>query len=132
MTPELMNQMMANGKAAFEPMAKLNAISKEAMETLSKQQVELAREYMDMGMKSVETLTSAETPKAMMTAQFDLAKDFSDKVMAQANAYTKLAVSTQEKVTAWAEETMKTNAVKVEEAVKAGAKQVENAVKAAA
>ena len=132
MTPELMNQMMANGKAAFEPMTKLNAISKEAMETLSKQQVELAREYMDMGMKSVETLSSAENPKAMMTAQFDLAKDFSDKVMAQANAYTKLAVATQEKVAAWAEETMKTGAVKVEEAVKAGAKQVESVVKAAA
>ena len=132
MTPELMNQMIENGKAAFQPVVKLNAISKEAVETLSKQQVELAREYMDMGVKSVETLASAKDPKALVETQVELAKAFGDKVVAQADAYAKLAAETQEKVASWAEETMKANAEKVEEAVKTGTKQVEKAVKAAA
>lgn len=132
MTPELMNQMIENGKAAFEPVVKLNAISKEAVETLSKQQVDLARDYMDMGMKSVETLTSAKDPSTLMEAQVELAKSFGDKVMAQAEAYAKLAAATQEKVASWAEETMKTNAAQVEEAVKTGAGSFQQAVKAAA
>ena len=124
MTPELMSKMIENGKAAFEPVVKLNAISKEAVETLSKQQVELAREYMDMGVKSVETLTAAKDPQTLVEAQVEMAKAFGDKVVAQAEAYAKLAAATQQKVASWAEETMQSNAANVQAAVKTAAKTV--------
>jgi hypothetical protein len=63
MTNQPFEEWMKLSKNAVEPMMKLNAITVEAMEQVARQQLDVARDYLDLGTKQAHTAT-AETSKA--------------------------------------------------------------------
>lgn len=116
MKNELFEQWVALSKEATEPMMKLNELSAKAMEQAARQQLEMARDYLDLGARQVQLMTAAQDPQRWVTEQGALANDFSKKLMGRAEAYMQLATTTQKELAEWAEE----NAKRVREKAKVG------------
>ncbi|MGB1108716.1 MAG: phasin family protein [Gammaproteobacteria bacterium] len=116
---EVVTKMIENSKAAMAPMNELAELTKRAYARNAEQQMAVVREYMEFGTKSVETLVNTKDPRELVAEQINIAKAMSEKAMANAEAFSKLAADTQAEFTGWAEKTAKTTEAAVEEAVKA-------------
>jgi phasin family protein len=104
MQNELFEQWINISKEAAEPMMKLNQLSMKAMEQVARQQLEIAQDYIDLGVRQAELLQTAEGPQQWIAAQGDLTGEFSKKLMGRADSFMKLAGETQKEMTEWAEQ----------------------------
>ena len=82
MNSELFEQWTEFAKNANEPPLRLGEITGQAMEQLLRQQLELVRDYVDLGARQVELLGSAQDPQKWLTEQSALASDFGKKLIA--------------------------------------------------
>lgn len=119
---DLMNQMLDGGKFAVESYKDLGAITQRAFERVNAQQMAVAREFLDMGTRYVSLLANARDPRAMLNDQAELAKDMGEKLLANAETYTKLAQEAQDEIVKWAEKSTKVVVAKAEEDVKKAVK----------
>lgn len=120
---ELMNAWIENSKSALEPMRALGQVNQHMLEAVSKQQVELTKQYMDFGARNLKLMTSVREPRALIDEQLSLAKEFGDKLLADAEVYAKLAKDYREQLSEWSEKT-------TEAAVKSAGEAVDKAEKA--
>ncbi len=107
MKNELVEQWAEFSKNANEPLLRLSEITSHAMEQVSQQQLDLAREYLELGTRQVELLRSAQDPEKWVSEQGHLASEFGNKLMDQAKAFAAIATETQKSVAGWAEEAAK-------------------------
>lgn len=107
MKNELFEQWVALSKEATEPMLKLNELSAKAMEHAARQQLELARDYLDLGARQVQLMSTVQDPQKWVAEQSELAGEFSRKLMGRAEAFMQLATQTQKELADWAEDSAK-------------------------
>lgn len=112
MKNELFEQWVAMSKDAAEPLMKLNELSAKAMEQAARQQLELARDYLDFGARQVQIMGNAQDPRAWVSEQGELASEFSKKLLGRAESFMQLATQTQQELSDWAER----NAQRIREA----------------
>lgn len=113
---ELMNTWIENSKAAMGPARELSEITQRNFGRLSEHNMALTKEYMEMSARSLQALTSVRDPRALVTEQVNLAKEMGDKLMSNAELYTKLATEAQEELVAWVEKSAEEAVAKVGEA----------------
>jgi hypothetical protein len=63
MNNEVFDEWLKLSKNAVEPMMKLNEITVKAMERVARQQLDVARDYLDLGTRQAAILGSAENPE---------------------------------------------------------------------
>ena len=105
MSNEAFEQWLAFSKDASEPFVKLNELSDKAMEQVARQQLDMARDYLDLGSRQMELLSSAKDPQEWLKNQSELSTDFSRKLVDRAEEFMRIAGDTQKEVAAWTEQT---------------------------
>jgi phasin family protein len=103
MNTEMYDQWLKMSKAAVEPMMRLNEITAHAMERVARQQLDLAREYVELGARQMQLMGGSTDPKAIMAEEGKLVAEFGDKLRERAQEYVQIATETQQAVSAWAE-----------------------------
>ena len=107
MNKEVFDEWMKMSKSAVEPMMKLNEITVTAMERVARQQLDVARDYLDLGTKQATIMGAAENPEDLLTEQGQLVSEFGERLINRAQEFAKIATETQQAVSEWAEETTK-------------------------
>jgi len=107
MKNELFEQWVAMSKEAAGPLMKLNELSAKAMEQTARQQLELARDYLDFGARQVQIMGSAQDPKMWVSEQGELASEFSKKLLGRAESFMQLATQTQKELSDWTDQNTK-------------------------
>jgi hypothetical protein len=107
MSNELFEDWMKTTKSAIEPMMRLNEITVRAMESVARQQLDVARDYLDLGTKQASILGSAERPEDLLSEQGQLVTEFGERLINRAQEFAKIATETQQAVAGWAEEAAK-------------------------
>lgn len=115
---DLMNEMLDNGKSAVESYKELGVITQRAFERVNAQQMAVARQFLDMGTRYVSILANARDARVLVNDQTELAKEMGEKLLANAETYTKLAQEAQGEIVKWAEKATKQVVAKAEEDVK--------------
>ena len=118
---ELMNAWLENSKAAMEPMRALGEVNKAALEAVTQQHLALTKEYMEFSARNVKLMTSVREPRALVDDQLSLAKEFGDKLVSGAEAYTQLATEYQKTLVSWTEKTAGEVVSKAEQVAKEAA-----------
>jgi phasin family protein len=111
-----MNAWVENSKAAMEPARELGELTKRAFAKMSEQQMAVTKEYMDFSVRGLQLFSTARDPRALMNDQVALAKEMGDKMIANAEAFAKLATETQAELASWAEKTAETAVAKASDA----------------
>jgi phasin family protein len=104
MNTELFNEWVKLSKSAVEPMMKLNEITVAAMERVARQQLDVARDYLDLGTRQASLLGKAENPEEMLSEQGQLVSEFGERLINRAQEFARIATETQQAVATWAEE----------------------------
>jgi phasin family protein len=107
MNNEIFNEWLKLSKNAVEPMMRLNEITVHAMERVARQQLDVARDYLDLGTKQATILGGAESPEDLLSEQGKLVSDFGERLINRAQEFAKIATETQQAVAEWAEEATK-------------------------
>jgi transcriptional regulator len=110
MNTEVFNEWVKLSKSAVEPMMKLNEITVSAMERVARQQLDVARDYLDLGTRQTSILSKAERPEDMLTEQGQLVSEFGERLINRAQEFARIATETQQAVASWAEEAAKKTA----------------------
>jgi phasin family protein len=103
MNNEVFDEWLKLSKNAVEPMMKLNEITVQAMERVARQQLDVARDYLDLGTKQASILGSAESPDEMLSEQGQLVSEFGERLINRAQEFAKIATETQQAVADWAD-----------------------------
>lgn len=104
MNAEVFNEWVKLSKSAVEPMMKLNEITVTAMERVARQQLDVARDYLDLGTRQATVLGKAEKPEDILAEQGQLVSEFGERLLNRAQEFARIASETQQAVAAWAEE----------------------------
>ncbi len=107
MNTELFEQWMEFAKNANAPLLRLGEITSHAMEQLLHQQLELARDYVELGTRQVELLGSVQDPQKWVTEQGALASEFGKRLMSRSQAFAEVATEAQKAVAGWTEDAAK-------------------------
>ncbi|MGD2073462.1 MAG: phasin family protein [Gammaproteobacteria bacterium] len=107
MNTELFNEWAKLSRNAVEPMMKLNEITVTAMERVARQQLDVARDYLDLGTRQASLLSSAESPEDVLSEQGQLVTEFGERLITRAQEFARIATETQQAVASWAEEASK-------------------------
>jgi len=107
MKKEIFDDWLKLSKNAVEPMMRLNEITVQAMERVARQQLDVARDYLDLGTKQATIMGAAENPDELLTEQGQLVSEFGERLINRAQEFAKIATETQQAVTEWAEEATK-------------------------
>ena len=118
MKNEFLDQWLEFSKSAAEPMMRLNEISAKAMEQVARQQMDLARDYMDLGTRNLKLLGESKDPQKLVADQGQLVTEFGQKLMGRAEEFMKIATEAQTALTTWAEEAAKKAAAATQPAAK--------------
>ena len=108
MKKEIFDEWLKLSKNAVEPMMRLNEITVQAMERVARQQLDVARDYLDLGTKQATIMGGAESPEDLLTEQGQLVSEFGERLINRAQEFSKIATETQQAVTEWAEKATKT------------------------
>jgi hypothetical protein len=107
MNTEVFNEWVKLSKSAVEPMMKLNEITVTAMERVARQQLDVARDYLDLGTRQTSILGKAESPEDMLSEQGQLVSEFGERLINRAQEFARIATETQQAVASWAEDASK-------------------------
>jgi phasin family protein len=118
---DLMNSWFENSKAAMAPARELSTMTQRVFEKLGEQQMAMTREYLDLSLRGLQLVSVARDPRTLVSEQVNLAKEAGEKMLANAEAYTKLAAETQAEFVAWADKATEAAVAKAEAAAKKAA-----------
>jgi phasin family protein len=107
MNKDVFDEWMKLSKNAVEPMMRLNEITVRAMERVARQQLDVARDYLDLGTKQAAIMSGAETPEDLLSEQGQLVSEFGERLLNRAQEFAKIAAETQQSVAEWAEKATK-------------------------
>jgi phasin family protein len=107
MNNEAFNEWVKLSTSAVEPMMKLNEITVAAMERVARQQLDVARDYLDLGTRQASLLSNAESPEDVLSEQGQLVSEFGERLINRAQEFARIATETQQAVTRWAEDATK-------------------------
>lgn len=104
MNTEVFDEWVKLSKSTVEPMMKLNEITVTAMERVARQQLDVARDYLDLGTRQASLLGKAEKPEDILAEQGQLVSEFGERLLNRAQEFARIASETQQAVATWAEE----------------------------
>jgi phasin family protein len=107
MKKEIFDEWLKLSKNAVEPMMRLNEITVQAMERVARQQLDVARDYLDLGTKQATIMGGAESPEDLLAEQGQLVSEFGERLINRAQEFAKIATETQQAVAEWADSTTK-------------------------
>jgi len=107
MNKEIFDEWQKLSKNAVEPMMRLNEITVQAMERVARQQLDVARDYLDLGTKQATIMGAAGNPDELLSEQGQLVSEFGERLINRAQEFAKIATETQQAVTDWAEKATK-------------------------
>ena len=105
MANQVLNDWVELSKKASEPLLRFNEIAVKAYEQVARQQLEIARDYLDLGVKQASVMNTAQTPDALVAEQGKLATEFGEKLATRAQDLVKIAADAQQALSGWATET---------------------------
>jgi phasin family protein len=103
MNTEVFDEWVKLTKSTVEPMMKLNEITVTAMERVARQQLDVARDYLDLGTRQASVLGKAEKPEDVLAEQGQLVSEFGERLLNRAQEFARIATETQEAVANWAQ-----------------------------
>jgi phasin family protein len=103
MNKEIFDEWQKLSKNAVEPMMRLNEITVQAMERVARQQLDVARDYLDLGTKQATIMGAVGNPEELLSEQGQLVSEFGERLINRAQEFAKIATETQQAVTEWAE-----------------------------
>ena len=107
MNEGVFDEWMKLSKNAVEPMMQLNELTVRAMERVARQQLDVARDYLDLGTKQATIMSGAESPEDLLSEQTKLVSDFGERLTNRAQEFAKITTETQQAVAQWAEKSAK-------------------------
>ncbi|MGB5474696.1 MAG: phasin family protein [Gammaproteobacteria bacterium] len=119
MNSEVFDEWVKLTKSTVEPMMKLNEITVTAMERVARQQLDVARDYLELGTRQASVLGKAEKPEDVLAEQGQLVSEFGERLLNRAQEFARIATEAQQAVASWAEDaTMKASGGQAEKAKK--------------
>ena len=103
MNKEVFDEWLKMSKSAVEPMMRLNEITVHAMGSVARQQLDVARDYLDLGTKQASILGNIEHPEDLLSEQGQLVSEFGARLTSRAHEFAKIATETQTAISEWAE-----------------------------
>lgn len=103
MTNQAFDEWMKLSKSAVEPVMKLNEITVQAMERVARQQLDVARDYLDLGTRQAQIFGRSASPEELLTEQGKLVSEFGERLISRAQEFAKIASDTQQAVEGWAQ-----------------------------
>lgn len=104
MSNQVFSEWLKISKNAVEPLVRLNEITFHAVESVARQQLDVARDYLELGSKQAALYSSAEKPEDLFTAQSQLVSEFGEQLINRAQEFAKIASETQSAISEWVEE----------------------------
>ena len=114
---DVVNSWLETSRAAIAPAQELTDITKRAFEKANAQNLAVAKQYVEFGVRSLQMLGSVRDPRALVEQQVALAKEAGEQFLANADAYVKLTAETQAPFNAWAEKATESATAKLEAVV---------------
>ena len=84
MDTKMTEQMTEMTKNVLDSMLKLQAINDRTVQSLAKQQLEVAENYMTNGVKQLKIMSEAKDAQSAMSSQAELASELGNMMMNQA------------------------------------------------
>ena len=104
MANQVFNDWVELSKQATGPLLQFNEIALKAYEQLAQQQLEIARDYLQLGVKQASVISVSSSPEALVAEQGKLATEFGEKLATRAQGVVKIAADTQQAISGWATE----------------------------
>ena len=104
MNKDVFDEWLKGSKNAVEPMMRLNEITVRAMERVARQQLDVARDYLDLGTKQAAIMSGTESPEDLISEQTKLVSEFGERLTNRAQEFANIATETQQAVRQWVEE----------------------------
>jgi phasin family protein len=127
MNKDVFDEWRKLSKNAVAPMMRLNEITVGAMERVARQQLDVARDYLDLGTKQATIMSGAQSPEGLLSEQTKLVSEFGERMINRAQEFAKIAAETQQAVAQWAEKSSK----RAEEPAKKAQESVKKATRSA-
>lgn len=106
MQADLMKQWSEINQNIVNSMKKLGEINTQVMQKMTERQIAVMNAYMEGVSKQLEAMKDAKSSQDMMALQAQLAKEFNEKVMENAQETMDLLVQTRTDLTSWVEKGM--------------------------
>ena len=102
MQEKVLEQLVEINRAAVEPWLRLNEIAGQAVEQVTRRQLDFARDYLNLGARQIEILSGAKDPQKWLSDEGTLFAEFGQKLVDQTEGLLRVGKETQEAVAGWA------------------------------
>jgi hypothetical protein len=129
---QLYEQWFEINRAAFEPMLRWNEIAFSAAERITRRNLNVAHDYLDLGVRQLNLLCETRNPEKFADEEGKLAAEFGQKIAGHAGDYLKVARETQDALNQWADESAQQAAEAAQRAADTSARVTSEAARGAA
>lgn len=129
---QLYEQWFEINRAAFEPFLRWNEITFSAAERITRRNLNVAHDYLDMGVRQLNLMCETRDPEKFADEEGKLAAEFGQKIAGHAGDYLKVARETQDAFNQWADESAQRTAEAVKRATETTARATSEAAGSAA
>ncbi|MGZ8243205.1 phasin family protein [Methylomagnum sp.] len=119
-------------RSVFEPVLRWNDIAFSAVEKVTRRNLNLAQDYMDISSRHINLLCDTKDPDKWRNEEGRLAAEFSQKMVDHAGDYLRVVQETQHAFNDWANEAAKQAAESAQRAVETTEKNATHATQQAA
>jgi hypothetical protein len=129
---QVYDQWLEINRAAFDPFLRWNEIAFSAAEKITRRNLNVAHDYLDLGVRQLDLLCDVRDPDRWTDEEGKLAAEFGQKIAGHAGDYLKVARETRDAFNEWANESAKQAAEAAQRAVDTSAKATSEAASGAA
>lgn len=106
MQNEILEQLTNAGKSSYASLQELGEINAKALQKLADVQFSLATLGIESGVEQAKLLSNTSSYKDLLTAESELANQYSTKVMDLTKQATSVLTESGEEITAWFEKSV--------------------------
>jgi phasin family protein len=110
MNTELFDQWAELSRGAMEPVMRFNQITARAMERVARQQLDLARDYLDFSARQLQVLGETKDPQKLFAEEGKIAVEFGQKLRGRTEEFLQITAETQQALAGWVDDTARSAA----------------------
>lgn len=129
---QMYEQWFELNRAALEPVLRWNEIAFSAAERVTRRNLNVAHDYLDLGVRQLNLLCETRDPDRFAEDEGKLVSEFGQKIAGHAGDYLKVARETQDALNQWANESAQRAAESAQRAAETTAKATSEAARGAA
>jgi hypothetical protein len=104
MDTKIVEQWMAYGTDAAQPMVRLNEVTAKALERLGHKQIDVARDCLDVGARQMQLLGKSKDPQGFLMDEQRLFAELGEKMIVHTQDFIRIATENHQSVVDWAQE----------------------------